>query len=154
MFCRSFVARLFPCVAYASENMNAEKLLVWLLRLSGVMLLFALPASFLSNAQMDAIHRATGLGQLPSAPIVEYLTRSASWLYAFHGLLLLLISRDLPRYLSLVRFLAILSVIFGAGMIGLDVFAAMPLPWIIGEGPFIIALGLAFLLLADRCSLR
>jgi hypothetical protein len=55
---------------------------------------------------------------------------------------------DVRRYLPVVRFLAVLSIVFGAGMLVLDIAVGMPLPWIIGEGPSIIILGGVLLWLA------
>ena len=54
---------------------------------------------------MVYLHTQLQLGDLPIAPIVEYLTRSVSAVYAMHGVLLLFISFDLAKYRSLLRFL-------------------------------------------------
>ena len=57
---------------------SRNRLLRWLLVACGVMTLLALPAVFLPQAAMDAIHRSLGLGPLPEGPIVLYLARSLS----------------------------------------------------------------------------
>jgi len=56
---------------------------------------------------MNAIHRQAELGDLPNVPIVGYLTRSISALYALHGALLVFLAGDVRRFLPVVRFLAV-----------------------------------------------
>jgi len=128
----------------------AEKTLVGVLRLTGGLLLVAVGAVFMPFGWMAAIHRWLGLGELPNTPMVGYLTRSLSALYAVHGALVLYLSFDVRRYLPVVRCLAVLGIAFGVGMIGLDCAVGLPPAWVVGEGPFIIALGTALLWLAAR----
>jgi hypothetical protein len=124
---------------------RAESILTWLLRISGVVLLVALGAVLMPFEWMDLIHRRIGLGELPHIPIIGYLTRSVSALYALHGALLLFVARDVRRYLPLVRFLAVASGVFGVLLLGLDQAVGMPLQWTIGEGPYVTVLsGLLF----------
>jgi hypothetical protein len=125
-----------------------EKALIVLLRLAGVLLLTAVIPAVMPFAWMQDIHRLLGMGELPETPITGYLTRSLSALYALHGALVFFVSLDVRRYLPVVRFLAVLSIVFGAGMLVLDIAVGMPLPWIIGEGPSIIILGGVLLWLA------
>jgi hypothetical protein len=123
---------------------RAEKALVILLRLNGIVLLTALFPAVMPLAWMDATHRWLGMGPLPSGPIVGYLTRSCSLLYALHGALLFYVSLDVRRFLPVVRCLAVLGVAFGLGMLALDYAVGMPPLWIIGEGPLIAAMGAIF----------
>jgi len=88
------------------------------------------------------------MGELPEMPITGYLTRSLSAFYALHGVVVLFVSLDVRRYLPVVKCLAALCIVFGAGMIILDVWVGMPLPWVLGEGPSIIVLGGVLLWLA------
>lgn len=125
-----------------------EKAVVVILRVSGVVLLTALVPAVMPFAWMQDIHRLLGMGELPDAPIVGYLTRSVSAFYALHGAMILFVSLDVRRYLPLVKCLAVLCVLFGAGMIVLDVLVGMPLFWVLGEGPFIVILGGVLLWLA------
>ena len=121
-----------------------------LLRLQGGMLLLAVPAIFLPFTWMAAVHAWLGLGELPQTPVVEYLVRSLSGMYAFWGPIFLFLAADVHRYLPLVRFVARLQIVFGVGMLVLDTVVGMPLPWIISEGPVIVALSLVALSLARR----
>jgi hypothetical protein len=117
-----------------------ETLLVFLLRFDAVLVLLALGPAVMPFAWMQAIHESLGLGQLPAAPLMGYLTRSLSLMYATHGALELFLSRDIRRYLPLVRFVAMLGVLFGLSMTALDIAVGMPLFWIMSEGPVIFLL--------------
>jgi hypothetical protein len=128
----------------------AEKALVWLLRISAVVPLTALVPAVMPFAWMQDIHRSLGMGELPGGPIVGYLTRSLSAMYAMHGALLCFVSWNVRRFLPLVKCLAVLAVIFGIGMCLLDLLVGMPLPWTVSEGPFIVVLGGVMLWLAGR----
>lgn len=125
--------------------MHAEKILVILLRCSAGVLLLALVPIFFPHSLMAAINRAIGLSELPDTALVGYLTRSLSALYAFHGALMLFLSFDVRRYLPVIKCFAAVAVVFGALLLSLDIYLGMPLPWTIGEGPFIIVFyGLIF----------
>lgn len=127
-----------------------EKILAFLLRCSAVMLLTALVPVVMPFAWMQQIHRALGLGELPQGPLIGYLTRSLSLLYAMHGAVLLFVSFDVRRYLPVVEILAVLEIAFGLGMLALDIAVGMPPAWIVGEGPLIALLGGVWLWLARR----
>jgi uncharacterized membrane protein YvlD (DUF360 family) len=118
-----------------------EKALVLLLRLSAVLLLTAIVPAVMPFAWMKTIHRLLGMGELPEGPIIGYLTRSLSAMYALHGALLLFLSLDVRRFLPLVKCLAVLGIVFGVGMIVLDLVVGMPLFWVLCEGPFVVVLG-------------
>ena len=126
------------------------KALVWLLRISGVILLTALVPVVMPFSWMQMIHRQIGMGELPTGPIMGYLTRSLSLFYAVHGALLLFVSFDIRRYLPFVKFLAFISILFGVCMIILDYAVDMPLRWVLCEGPMVILLGIVILWLAGR----
>ncbi len=132
---------------------SAERLLTWLLRLSGVLLLLALGAVVMPTAWMADIHEWIGLGEFPAAPLTEYLTRSISALYALHGGLAIVLARDIRRFAPIIAYLGWVSVTFGAAMVAIDVSAPMTRGWTIFEGPSIVLLGLAILMLLRRVDL-
>ena len=125
-----------------------RRLLIILLRLAGVVTITAFLAMLLPTEWMVATHRWLGLGELPRMPIIEYLTRSVAALYGFHGVLLLLVSRDPERYLPIVRYLGVMNVVFGILVIVIDTHAGLPILWTLLEGPPIIGLGGAVLYLS------
>jgi len=128
---------------------RSEKALVVLLRLAGVLLLTAVIPAMMPFDWMKYIHRQLGMGELPEGPIIGYLTRSLPAMYALHGAVVLFVSLDIRRYLPVVKCLAMLGIIFGMGMVVLDVRVGMPMFWVLCEGPFIIVLGV-MLWLAGR----
>jgi len=117
---------------------KTERLFVILLRLSAGVLLLAFPAAFLPIGWMQAIHRWLHLGELPDQPIIAYLTRSLSGMYGIHGLLLLFASFDVRRYLPLLRFALVISLLGGVALLLIDLAAGMPWFWTWSEGPSLI----------------
>src|SRR5207248_57622 len=101
-------------LGYAAGAMTrADKLLTILLRTLGLGSLLALVPVFMPFAWMAATRRWLGLGEMPAAPAVEYLARSASALYALIGALCLLLAADLDRYRPLVRSLGVAFALVG-----------------------------------------
>src|SRR5205823_10083767 len=78
---------------------------------------------------------------MPREPIVGYLVRSTSALYALHGAMIVFISFDVARYERLIRFLALAVLVHGAVILGIDVAEGMPPLWRFGEGPAFAATG-------------
>jgi hypothetical protein len=128
----------------------AERHLALFLRLQAAVLLCALPAVVMPTAWMDAIHQALGMGELPRAPIVEYLTRSLSALYVCWAIVLFLMAGDVRRYLPLVYLLGWIEAFSGVGLVVLDTVVGMPVPWILLEGPGLVVLSALTLALARR----
>ncbi len=124
-----------------------EKVLAWLLRISGVALLTAFGAVFLPVAWMALTHRWLGLGEFPAAPLVDYLTRSISVLYGIYGGLVLLISFDLRRYRPVVAYVAWMGVVAGILLLGIDIHAGMPRYWTQAEGPMLVVMAAVILVL-------
>jgi len=137
-------------IASTGRGTGAEKILLAMLRVAGVILLSAVIPAFMPFPWMQHIHRLLGMGELPDGPIIGYLTRSLSAIYALHGALIFFLSLDLRRYLPAIKFFLVLGIIFGLGMFVLDVAVGMPRPWTISEGPFIVICGGMMLWLAGR----
>ena len=131
---------------------GADRILVILLRAIAVAASLAIVPVFMPHAWMDACHGWLGLGTLPETPIIVYLTRSLSAMYAFHAGLLWIISRDVRRYAAIITYIALAVMVFGAVMLWIDVRAGLPLFWIAGEGPFTIVMGLVILVLQRKAS--
>ncbi len=129
------------------EITPAEKWLAILLRIAGSVMMLAFGAVFMPTDWMAASHRWLGLGEFPASPLVEYLTRSASVLYGIHGGLYLVVAQDVRRYAGVLAYLAATAVLFGALMIGIDLFAGMPWYWTWTEGPSVLSFGVLLLFL-------
>jgi hypothetical protein len=114
---------------------KTDKALVLLLRFVGVGSLLALVAVFVPVSWMAATHRWLGLGEMPTAPVVEYLARSLSAFYALLGALCLVMASDLERYRPLVRFFGVAFALLGIVFTGVDLVAGMPWWWSASEGP-------------------
>jgi hypothetical protein len=129
-----------------------DVILVWMLRLLGVNGLLALGAVVMPTSWMASLHSWLGLGELPRAPIVEYLTRTASMLYALLGAIFLVLASDLDRYRPLLRRLGLLVIATSACILAIDLAAGMPWWWSAFEGPPGIALGVALHILSKPGS--
>jgi hypothetical protein len=126
---------------------RAHRLLAVALWILGAVDMLALVVPLLSDAVIAWCHRQLGLGTIPTEPIVGYLARSASIMYALHGLVVIYVSFDLPRYWPLIRVLGIAAVIHGGLMIVIDVRVGMPGWWTLLEGPCFAGTGVAALIL-------
>ena len=129
---------------------SAERTLAVVLRSMGLIDLCALFVVVLPGEWIAGIHRWLGLGTLPDAPIVGYLARSGSAMYALHGALVVYASYDVARYWPLIRFLALLALVHGAVMLEIDISQGLPLLWQLGEGPLFAASGALVLWLQAR----
>ena len=133
--------------------MTADRFLWWLMRLDACVVLCAVPCAFLPFAWMDAVHRDwLGLGPLPDAPIVRYMARSLSLVYALHGAVVLTVTLDWMRLRPIVPVLACLHAALGVGLLVADLDAGVPWWWAVGEGPGLIAFGLVKLFLYRRAN--
>ena len=131
---------------------RAETLLRWLLIANGVMTLLALPAAFFPTSWMDMFHRRLELGPLPERPIVQYLARSVSALYAAFGSLTLVIAWDLRRFAPLVTWWGVVAILFGVILFWIDSHAPMPAHWTWGEVPYTVLTGSIVLMLESRMN--
>jgi hypothetical protein len=124
---------------------RSERRLALLLRAVGCLDLLALIAVVMPQHWMDVAHKFVGLGPIPHEPIVGYLARSASALYALHGATVLFISFDVVRYERLIRFLGIAALVHGAVILGIDLGEPLPPLWRYAEGPAFAATGVLVL---------
>jgi len=122
-----------------------EKLLIFVLRLVGGVMLLAWLAVLLPERWMAEGHRLLQLGEFPASPLVDYLTRSASALYGILGGLLTVLATDVRRFAKIIRYLAAMNLVFGVAVTAIDLHAGMPWFWTWGEGPPIVAVALLML---------
>lgn len=124
-----------------------ERILVGLLRLFGTTALLALVFVAAPHAWMREIHAWLGMGTLPDSPVVWYLARSTSALYAGLGGLLWVTSFDPARFQPVLRFFALGSITFGLAMFVIDVVEGMPTFWTYWEGPVLVTYGVVVAIL-------
>ena len=134
------------------RSSTAAKLLSWLMILVGGMAMLAVVAVIMPTAWMEAANDSIGLGPFHSSPLMEYLTRSLSLLYALFGILTVYLGLNVRRYPSLIRLVGWLTIVLGVGLTGIDFAAGMPASWSWSEGPPTIAIGLAILWLVRRAG--
>ncbi len=128
-----------------------EKILVWILRIGGVMTVLAFPTALIPTSTMAEIHAWLGLGShFPDQPVTAYMARSLSLMYGFHGVLLLVISTDVRHYRKLVGWMAGLMIGLGSALLAIDLHAGMPAMWTWTEGPSVVVV--AFVMLYLRRS--
>jgi hypothetical protein len=100
---------------------------------------------------MAAVHHdALGMGEMPAAPIVSYLARTASLLYVIHGAVMIFVSFDIPRYRPLIVLIGFMNGLCGAAWVAIDLAAGVPAWWTVVEGPVILAVATVTVALAWR----
>ncbi|HNY76834.1 MAG: hypothetical protein RBS72_00900 [Sedimentisphaerales bacterium] len=129
---------------------HSRGLLTALLRLTGVAMLGGLVFVFCPFAWMQRIHTGIGMGELEYTPLMSYLTRTLSAMYAVVGATLLFVSLDIRRYLPLIRLLGVIALAGGVGVTLLDAMLRLPAFWTLLEGPLTIGLGVALLVLSGK----
>ena len=129
---------------------QATSTLKLLLRVIGSSSLLALIFVAAPESWMAAIHAELGLGPLPEAPIVGYLARSTSAFYAIEGGLFWVLSFNPVRYRPVLRYLGVITALFGVVLFTVDWLEGLPLSWTLWEGPFVGLFGLAVLWLSGR----
>jgi hypothetical protein len=132
----------------------SRRLLKILLRIGGVSTGSAFLAVFLPVEWMAAIHQWLGLGEFPQGPVTQYLARSVSAFYGFHGALLLYASRDPAAHSNIIWFVAGMSMLFGVMLFAIQLHAGLPTFWVLGEGPFTTGMGVVLALLNRVSDVR
>jgi len=129
---------------------RSERRLRILLRVVGTMNVLAIVAVFMPRAWMVWSHEMLGLGEFPKGAIAEYLARSTSLFYTLLGIVLWWLSLDVRRYGRIISVVGVATIACGVVLLSTDIRAGMPWWWTVGEGPFVVALGVAFLVLRVR----
>jgi hypothetical protein len=124
---------------------NRDKSLKIVLQVLGWWTLVALGAVVMPRSWMAATHEWLGLGEFPTAPIVESLARSLSAFYAMFGAFCLMLAWDIERYRPLIKLLGAIMVLFGVSLFGIDSSAGMPPWWTVSEGLATLVFGVLVL---------
>jgi hypothetical protein len=139
---------------YSAITKTPDRVLTWVLRILAIILMTAIVPAVMPSAWMEEIPIRLGMGELPRGPMIGYLTHSLSAMYTLHGAVVFVVSLDVRRYLPVVKCLAVLAILFGMGMIVLDVVVGMPMFWVLCEGPFIVVINGGLFWLAGRVGIR
>jgi hypothetical protein len=121
--------------------------LTTVLRVGGSVLCLAAGALLLPRETMVATNLWLGLEPLVETPLVLYLARSTSALYALRGLSYFIAASDPVRYRPFIVFIGVTNVAFGLGLGVIGVSAGMPPWWTALESPFVIGSGILILVL-------
>ena len=107
---------------------------------------------FLPTSWMAVSHEWLGLGEFPAGSLTDYLTRSVSGFYGFHGVLLFVVATDPIRYDRIVLYLGVMNVLFGVTLLAIDLHAGMPALWTALEGPSLVLTGIVTIYLRSRMA--
>jgi hypothetical protein len=121
--------------------------ITFMLRFGGTVLSLAAIAVFLPRETMQSLNAQLGLAPLPDVPIVYYLARSTSALYALRGTMYFLAAADPVRYRPLIVFIGVTNIAFGIALAGIGATAGIPMWWTGVEGPFVVVTGVVLLVL-------
>jgi hypothetical protein len=125
-----------------------------LLRILGGVCVLAVIPLFMPRGWLEAGHKFLGLGQFPTAPIAEYLARSVSALCTFYGGLLLVLSRDVHRFITIIKYQAIAIMLLSALGIFAGVRAGLPALLVVADALGCWIFLLPILILASRLNGR
>ncbi len=116
-----------------------------ILRVAGSLNLTALLFAFGPRRWLEWGHRTLLTAPFPEEPVAEYLARSASLLYAFHGCLLIYATRDVRQFAGWLKLYGWLMVAAGFAFLAVDLRSGMPAWWAWGEAGTLLVGGLLVL---------
>ncbi len=129
--------------------MNNQRLLSWLLRLTGLVEILAFVAVVMPHSWMLTAHAWLGMGELPEGALMMFMIRQASYAYGMHGISLLVLASDLKRFRPLILLNGLSFLLAAPVFFLIDYSAGMPWFWTIGDAVSCGFVGVAVLLL-DR----
>ena len=129
---------------------RAEIVLKWLLVVMGGLAATAVVPMVMPFSWMQSVNDSLGLEPLVDTPLMQYMTRSLSALYALLGVLTIYVGLDVRRYRRLILVMGWLTAILGLALTGIDFAIGMPPSWSWGEGPPTVLVAAAMIWLARR----
>ena len=112
----------------------SDRTVALILRAAGCLNLTALAFAFGPRSWLERGHRALLTAPFPEEPVAEYLARSASLLYGFHGCLLLFATTDIRKFAGWLKLYGGLVAAGGPLYLGIGLAGGMPAWWAWGEG--------------------
>ena len=99
---------------------------------------------------METSHEWLGLGELPSAPVLMFLIRQASYTYGVHGISLWVLASDVERFRPLILLNGISFLVAGPVFFLIDYTSGMPWWWTISDPFSCMFFGAALLWLSRK----
>lgn len=99
----------------------------------GAFTLTAFLFAFMPDGWLQAISGWLGYDGFPDSPLAFYLARNLSLMYGFVGVLFVVMSRDMARYLPLAVVLGWCAIALGITQAVADTMAGLPWWWTVGE---------------------
>ena len=130
--------------------MNRLRLQAWLLRLAGAVEILAFIAVVMPRSWMQIAHAWLGLGEMPSAPVLTFLIRQASYTYGAHGISLWVSASNVERFRALVILNGITFLLAGPVFFLIDYTSGMPWWWTIADPLSCLSFGAALLWLTRK----
>jgi len=108
---------------------DAERWLKLLLRVVGGAMVLAVFGVLMPRGWMAACHRWMGLGEFPAGPMIEYLARMTSGLYAMAGVVFLVAAGDVRRYGPVITVFAVGFLVMAPVVLAFLVCYGSPMIW-------------------------
>jgi len=124
--------------------------LAGVLRAVGYVALLAFAAALMPDHWHAETSRRLGIDPFPDSPLTYYLARHLSLLYGFVGVLMIYLARDVDRHLGTIHLMSWCAVALGILQAVIDLMAALPWWWTIGESGSTLLGGLFLIALVAR----
>jgi hypothetical protein len=128
--------------------MNRLQLQAWLLRVAGAVEILAFIAVVMPRSWMETTHAWLDLGDMPSAPVLMFLIRQASYTYGAHGISLLVLASNVERFRPLIVLNGITFLVAGPVFFLIDYTSGMPWWWTVADPLSCMFFGAALLWLS------
>ncbi|HMP18113.1 MAG TPA: hypothetical protein PKD72_13900 [Gemmatales bacterium] len=124
---------------------SSPQTLALVLRLSAILFLIAWFGAIMPSTWMEYFHRLSNTGSWSDTPFFEYLARCTSALFGFYGVMTWYLSKDVERYLPLIRFLAWSGLPMAVILTYIGYVAGLPAWWYGTEGFAVILISLIWI---------
>ncbi len=128
--------------------MNRLGLQASLLRLAGAVEILAFIAVVMPRSWMETSHAWLGLGEMPSAAVLMFLIRQASYTYGVHGISLWVLASNVVRFRPLIILNGISFLVAGPVFLLIDYTSGMPWWWTVADPLSCMFFGAALLWLS------
>jgi hypothetical protein len=110
-------------------SVSRQRLLSWLLRLTGAIEVLAFIAVVMPRSWMEVSHVWLGLGEMPEGPLIMFMIRQASYAYGVHGVSLWVLASDVHRFRPLVTLNGVSFLLAAPVIFLIDYTSGVPLWW-------------------------